>query len=64
MKMSNYLARIGNNKKYMNILYMIGSVVIIAGALFKFNHWYGVVPILIAGMTIATIILILSAFKK
>ncbi len=50
--------------KVRNTFYILGAVVIVAGFLFKVNHWSGASAILIAGMVIETAIFILSAIPQ
>lgn len=44
------------DNKTKTIAYTLGTIVIIIGAISKFNHWPGAIPMLIAGMSIETIL--------
>jgi gliding motility-associated protein GldL len=53
-------------KQFKNImakLYGLGAAVVIAGALFKIQHWPGASPMLIVGMGTEVLIFIVSAFE-
>jgi gliding motility-associated protein GldL len=49
-------------KNFMNITYGIGASIVIAGALFKIEHWDGASEMLILGMMTECIVFFISAF--
>ena len=60
------LDSIVRSKSYKNIsskLYGIGAAIVIMGALFKINHYPGANEMLIVGMTIESLIFLVSAFE-
>ena len=50
-------------KNFMKYLYGWGAAVVLAGALFKLQHWTGASAMLTIGMTVEVVIFFFSAFE-
>ena len=57
------LVRTRQYRNFMAKLYGIGAAVVIIGALFKINHYYGADEMLIIGLGTESIIFFFSAFE-